>query len=604
MMNLSNPIRLKQDGDKLHRIRRTSLLSLSAAVLLCTCMNISHVNAFSGMRKNGASKPVTQLNQPLFKRTFFPHRGGSDNGNVNVNVNVNTAPLQQSSSDNDNDNTGSISNSNSNSNKSKNKQVPVPAPPPQPTLNELRNFYFPCLALWTAGPLLSLVDTATVGLSAPPGQGAVQLGSLGPATTFIDGATYLFAFLNVATTNLYASAKAENNEDKCESVVRTSGKISILCGLFLVGLLFSAGKTLLALYMGSTAAQTLLTPASKYVWIRALSMPTSLFYGVIQASLLGAKDSLTPVIAILYSTVVNVVGDISLVKFLGMGVQGAAIATVLAQWAGTFAMMGPAKKKLVAGKSLFILTNKQNKQEKTDNHVSSSSFLKFAAPVLTLILGKLAAFGFMTHVAAAVPGQPTALASHQIILSLFFFISPFLEVMSQTAQTFLPQFYQNDATEWKESANQLARRMLRLGILLGAAVSCVAGSIPRFFPGILTRDKLIWDAVRPLAKPLVISGFLTAPVAVSEGVLLARRELSFLAGVYLLSTALLPQVLLKIKHNGNADGVVQVWMCFAAFQLFRAACFTGKLWGRQLLGKVFGLKKKIKTDQDDVPAVA
>lgn len=148
-MNLSNPIRLrsKQDGGMLHRIRRTSLLSLSTAVLLCTsCMNISHVDAFSGMRKNGASKPVTALNEPLFKRSFFPHRGGSDNGNGNGNVNVNTTPLQQSSSDNDNNNADFISNSNSNSNSNKSKQiaaaaVAVTAPPPQPTLNELRNFY-------------------------------------------------------------------------------------------------------------------------------------------------------------------------------------------------------------------------------------------------------------------------------------------------------------------------------------------------------------------------------------------------------------------------------------------------------------------------------
>ena len=49
-------------------------------------------------------------------------------------------------------------------------------------------------------------------------------------------------------------------------------------------------------------------------------MPTSLLLGVVQAALLGAKDSVTPLIAILYSTVVNVVGDWLLVnrfKMLG-----------------------------------------------------------------------------------------------------------------------------------------------------------------------------------------------------------------------------------------------------------------------------------------------
>ena len=72
-------------------------------------------------------------------------------------------------------------------------------------------------------------------------------------------------------------------------------------------------------------------------------MPTSLLLGVVQAACLGAKDSVTPLIAILYSTIVNVVGDFLLVKQFGMGLRGAAIATLLAQWAATLALLGPAR---------------------------------------------------------------------------------------------------------------------------------------------------------------------------------------------------------------------------------------------------------------------
>ena len=80
---------------------------------------------------------------------------------------------------------------------------------------------------------------------------------------------------------------------------------------------------------GSEADNTpgLLDSAVDYVKIRAFSMPTSLLLGVVQAACLGAKDSVTPLIAILYSTTVNVVGDFLLVKQFGMGLRGAAIAT-------------------------------------------------------------------------------------------------------------------------------------------------------------------------------------------------------------------------------------------------------------------------------------
>jgi hypothetical protein len=80
---------------------------------------------------------------------------------------------------------------------------------------------------------------------------------------------------------------------------------------------------------------------------------------------------------------------------------------------------------------------------------------------------------------------------------------------------------------------------------------------------------------------------LTAPVAVSEGVLLARRELKYLAMVYLATTALLPSALLRIKVNGG--NVEQVWACFAVFQLFRATLFAGKVWSGPVLKKMQGM---------------
>jgi Na+-driven multidrug efflux pump len=283
------------------------------------------------------------------------------------------------------------------------------SPPPQPSLKELYQFYFPCLGLWISGPLLSLVDTASVGLTAKPGMGATELGALGPATTFIDGSTYLFAFLNVATTNLYASALAKNAGDEkkaklaADAVVRTAAKSALICGFAVMTLLFTKGEFLLSLYVGEGAKQ-IIKPAKEYVHIRALSMPTSLVFGVLQAALLGAKDSVSPLVAVLASTITNILGDTLLVIFLKWGTFGAAVATTLAQWAGTIAMIGPTKSKILV---------ESTPEQRAEHKVSSPDFLAFAAPVLTLIIGKIAAFGMMTHVAAALPGE-AALASHQV----------------------------------------------------------------------------------------------------------------------------------------------------------------------------------------------
>jgi Na+-driven multidrug efflux pump len=335
----------------------------------------------------------------------------------------------------------------------------------------------------------------------------------------------------------------------------------------------------------AAASPGLLDAAHEYVKIRALSMPTSLLGGVLQAALLGAKDSVTPLVSILYSTIVNVFGDYLLVTRYRMGLKGAAIATLLAQLAGTAAMIPAAREKLLSrGSSLGLLPRLITKG--TPDEIDSRTFLKFAAPVLTLILGKISAFGFMTNAAAGLPGQPVTLAAHQIALSLFFFASPFMEVISQTAQTFLPAYgvlppgagagrKGADPREWRAASDRLVLRLEKIGLLAGIVVASVVGSIVAFFPGVVTKDAAVRAAARPLAPILAAGILLTAPVAVSEGTLIARKELSYLAGVYLLSTALLPPVLRRIRAGGGA--VSQVWACFALFQLFRSSCFAGRL---------------------------
>jgi Na+-driven multidrug efflux pump len=174
-----------------------------------------------------------------------------------------------------------------------------------------------------------------------------------------------------------------------------------------------------------------------------------------------------------------------------------------------------------------------------------------------------------------------------------------MEVISQTAQTFMPPYFApaNDYIDrkrksnpkydpskdgavqlWLEAAFSVGTHLLKYGFVMASVVASLVALVPAYYGGMLTSDPTVRNAVKPLAKYLWAGAFLTAPVAVSEGVLLARRELKFLATVYLLSTLLLPPALLRVKILGG--NVEQVWACFAVFQLFRAACFAGKIWAR------------------------
>lgn len=72
----------------------------------------------------------------------------------------------------------------------------------------------------------------------------------------------------------------------------------------------------------------------QYTTIRALGAPAVIVSMVAQAALLGAKDSVTPLVVTLLAGLVNFVGDIGLVSLGGLGIRGAAAATVAAEIVG------------------------------------------------------------------------------------------------------------------------------------------------------------------------------------------------------------------------------------------------------------------------------
>jgi len=458
--------------------------------------------------------------------------------------------------------------------------------PALPTLRDLQKFALPCFCLLLSGPLLSLVDTAFVGLAST---NAMELAALGPATTLFDCLTWFLSFLNVATTNLYSSALAKGDHSEAEGVVRTGSRIGLGVGLVVMATLVAFCKPILAGYMGPTAAATpgLLEGASTYLTIRALSMPSFLLLGVLQSALLGAKDSVTPLIAIAFSTVVNLFGDYLLVNVFGMGLKGAAIATTAAQWAATAALLFPARKKLMANGKLGLMDFKRK------SAISAKKFLSFSVPVVLLLAGKLGVYGVLTQAAARVPGQPTPLAAHQLILSLFLFLCPFVEVINQTAQTFLPPFFapvkdyvakmkqrnpsfneRDDAAvkKWKAASGKVSINLIKACFVFGAAAATAGSVIPKSFGQALTGDVAVQEAIKPLAKYLWWSTFLMGPMSATEGILLAKNKAWFLAAMYTVSTAIFPYVLL----NFGSGSIAAVWTCFSVFQGYRATMQTLK----------------------------
>ena len=129
--------------------------------------------------------------------------------------------------------------------------------------------------------------------------------------------------------------------------MKTSISTALITFLFVSILLGSAG-----LYLNGLILESLKTPANimgqakLYLGIYFLGMPFLFMYNVLAAIFNAMGDSRTPLYLLIFSSILNVVLDIISVTWLGMGVDGVAIATVMAQGVSALISFGILMKKL------------------------------------------------------------------------------------------------------------------------------------------------------------------------------------------------------------------------------------------------------------------
>jgi len=204
-------------------------------------------------------------------------------------------------------------------------------------VKEILKFAVPAIGVWLCGPLLSMIDTAAVGLLS----GTANQAALSPAVAVTEYSTLLLAFLYTATTNLVASAQEEekniSGKPLTSKTLISAIQVSFFAGIGLSAALMFFSKTLLKAIIGNeTISAAVFAPALRYVRIRALGLPAAAIIGTTQAACLGMKDIKAPFYVLLAAAVVNFFGDAIFVgsksPWIG-GAAGAAWATVFSQYA-------------------------------------------------------------------------------------------------------------------------------------------------------------------------------------------------------------------------------------------------------------------------------
>lgn len=112
-----------------------------------------------------------------------------------------------------------------------------------------------------------------------------------------------------------------------------------------LGLIFSLGLTVLTFFTTDDILRLINTPAEiyndayKYIFIVFMGAGATILYNLSSSILRALGDSRTPLLFLIAAVIVNVVLDILFMATCGMGVEGAALATVISQAASGLACL-------------------------------------------------------------------------------------------------------------------------------------------------------------------------------------------------------------------------------------------------------------------------
>jgi len=183
-------------------------------------------------------------------------------------------------------------------------------------------------------PILGAVDTGVVGqlgLAAP-------IGAVGIGAVILASVYWLFGFLRMGTTGLVAQARGAGDLGEVSALLTRVMMIAVVAGVALIALQVPILWAAFKLAPASAEVETL---ARSYMGIRIWSAPFAIAGFGLTGWLIAGERTRAVLVLQLWMNGLNILLDLWFVLGLGWGIEGVAIATVIAEVTG-------------AGLSLFL----------------------------------------------------------------------------------------------------------------------------------------------------------------------------------------------------------------------------------------------------------
>lgn len=176
-------------------------------------------------------------------------------------------------------------------------------------------------------PLLGLVDTAIVGHMGD----AAYIGAIAVGSMIFNLVYWVFGFLRMGTSGMTAQARGRRDMSEAARLLMRSATISLAITLLILTLQWPLRELMLWLISPTEEVRPLVcTYFNIVVW----GAPAMLGLYGLSGWFIGMQNTRIPMYISIMQNVVNILASLTLVYGMGLKVEGVALGTVVAQYAG------------------------------------------------------------------------------------------------------------------------------------------------------------------------------------------------------------------------------------------------------------------------------
>ncbi|MDX6520262.1 MAG: hypothetical protein QOF08_867 [Gaiellales bacterium] len=424
-----------------------------------------------------------------------------------------------------------------------------------PRDREILSLALPALGALIAEPLYVLGDTAIVGHL-----GTVSLAGLAVAGLLLSELLGFTTFLEYGTTSRAARLYGAGDRRAALDVGVQATWLALAMGVLMVVVIELVAAPAVQLVAGGS------TPAAAegLIWLRiaALGSPFVLVTAAAQGWLRGFQDTRTPLYVLAAANLASISLSLLLIRGLGFGIEGSAIANVVAQ---------------AASGLLFLVLLVRRGAPLAPSWQRIRAQLRAAGDLSVRTLAFMVAFTVAAGVAARM--GDAQLAAHQIGVQIWVFCALFLDSTAIAAQALIGRLLGAGATE---VAARLARRLLIAGLGLGLSFAAVLLAGHALLPAIFSGDPAVRGQAAHLWPWLVLMMPVNGVLFALDGVLLGAGDLRFMRNVTVVG-ALLGYLPLTVATAHFGWGLMGIWLGLSAFIWIRFAVGMARWAGRRWL---------------------